>query len=210
MRDTKNLCIIVGVLLLLAAVVFLCSRAKKHERYSNLGDITNIGAVDAPGFHGSDYELVEAAEQHAPTPHFADLIDSGAEQATRQPATLHRRAPRRLAASQGADLLPRIAKHVTPYNIDVADPITHSYMVNPPRVQLKDPLKQRADPFRGDVPIKYHPNLALIGNSRYGRDSLRLDGFFSDHYKALYNKYTGKGFKNMPIHVVNEETIMDA
>ncbi len=210
MRNNNNLCVIVGALLLIAAIVFMCSRGKQ-ERYSNLSDIDNIGSIDPPGFQNSSYDLVEAAEEHAPSPHFADLIDSGAGQPTTvQPSSLHHRAAQRLKSSQGADLLPRISKQVTPYNIDVADPITHSYMVNPPRVQLKDPQKQLADPFRGDVPIKYHPNIALIGNSRYGRDSLRLDGFFSDHYKALYNKYTGKGFKNMPIHVVNEETIMDS
>ena len=36
-----------------------------------------------------------------------------------------------------------------------------------------------------------------------------LDGFFSDAFRDLYNRYTGKGYKNMPMSVVNEETIMD-
>jgi len=133
-------------------------------------------------------------------------VDSGDQKTAIPPVPAQRLA---MNGSEGKPLMPRISKGVTPYNIDVADPISHSYMVNPPRVQLKDPLKMLADPYRGDIPIKYYPNVPLVNQSRYGRDSLRLDGFFSDAFRDLYNRYTGKGYKNMPMSVVNEETIMD-
>ncbi len=199
MGEPLNMCIVVGAILLVAIFIFVVSSSPK-ETYANIGDINNIGSID------DGYELVAAPEDHVPAAHFADLVDSGNE----QDPIAELPAQRLAMNNNGEALLPRISKGVTPYNVDVADPITHSYMVNPPRVQLKDPLKMLADPYRGDVPIKYYPNVPLVNQSRYGRDSLRLDGFFSDAFRDLYNKYTGKGYKNMPMSVVNEETIMDA
>lgn len=198
MPDSVTLCCTVGIILLIALFIFL-GTLESQEAYANIGQLDNIGSVE------DGYELVQSPEDHIPEVHFADLVDSGNEQS----AVLPEQA-QRIVDVQGAPLLPRISKGVTPYNVDVADPITHSYMVNPPRVQLKDPLKMLADPYRGDVPIKYYPNVPLINQSRYGRDSLRLDGFFSDAFRNLYNKYTGKGYKNLPMSVVNEETVMDA
>ncbi len=200
MTNTVNLCLAVGTILLVAIFVCVGSSTSQTESYSNIGDIANIGSID------DGYELVQSPEDHIPQAHFADLVDSGNEQS----AVQEQPAQRLAAENAGEVLLPRISKGVTPYNADVADPVTYSYMVNPPRVQLKDPLKMLADPYRGDVPIKYYPNVPLVNQSRYGRDSLRLDGFFSDAFRDLYNRYTGKGYKNMPMSVVNEETIMDA
>jgi hypothetical protein len=195
MANGWNLCVVVGIVMLIAFFIFMGTK----ESYANIGQIDNIGSVE------DGYELVQSPEDHVPEAQFADLVDSGNEQA----AILPQKA-QRIVDVQGAPLLPRISKGVTPYNVDVADPVTHSFMVNPPNVQLKDPLKMLADPYRGDIPIKYYPNVPLVNQSRYGRDSLRLDGFFSDAFRDLYNKYSGKGYKNLPMSVVNEETIMDA
>lgn len=203
------MCLIVGGIVLLALVVYLCmSKNSGKEGYSNIGDLDNIGSN-----YDSSYELVTSPEDDVPAQHFADMIDAGDQQKIMQPNTPLEaiRPMERLERIQGRSLMPRTSKHVTPYNIDVADPIVHSFQVNPPRVLLKDPNKDysAATFMRGDIPISYFPNVSIIGRSRYGRDSLVLDGFFSDAFQALYSKYTGKGYKNLPLKVVNGETIMD-
>ncbi len=203
--EDLSMCVVVGVILLVA--IFILMSNTTSEKYSHIGDANNIGSIDTAGAIDDGYELVESPENRVPGAHFADLINSG-DQKTALPSVVAQRLS--MDGSEGTALLPRISRGVTPYNVDVADPVTHSYMVNPPRVQLKDPIKMLADPYRGDIPIKYYPNVPLVNQSRYGRDSLRLDGFFSDAFRNLYNRYTGKGYKNMPMSVVNEETIMDA
>ena len=172
------------------------------ENYSNLGDLDNVGSLD------DGYARVQAPEDR-PGTYFADMVDSGYTPEI-DPTTNEIRPMQRLARIQGADLLPRTSRNVTPYNIDVADPLTSSYQVNPPRVQLKDPLWLRSDPYRGDIPIKYYPNVSLIARSRFGRDNQRLDGTFSQGSKALWDKYNAHGYRNTPVYVVNGETIMDA
>ena len=195
------MCIVVGAILLVAIVILMSNTS---EKYSNIGALSNSGSFDQPGAIDDSYALVEGDESHVPQAHFADLVDSG-DQKTALPS-VPTQADR---LKENTMMMPRISKGVTPYDVDVADPVTHSYMVNSPSVQLKDPQKMLAAPYRGDIPIKYYPNVPLVNQSRYGRDSLRLDGFWSDGLRALYNKYTGKGYKNMPMSVVNEETIMD-
>lgn len=178
------------------------------EGYSNIGDIDNVGAIT------DNYDLVDAVEMNAPGEHFADLMDGGHPGSVRLQTPLESkytsRPLQRLDRIQGKDLLPRTSNSVTPYNIDVADPVTHSYMVNPPRVQLKNPRWENSlfMSIVGDVPIRYNPNICLVGTSRFGRDSWQGQGVFSPYYKALYNKYTGKAYKNMPLHIANEETVM--
>jgi hypothetical protein len=97
-------------------------------------------------------------------------------------------------------LLPATSQNVTPYNIDVADPIAYSFVVNAPRVIRKDRLALQADPFRGDIPINIYPDIPIIQRSQYNRDSLRIDGAFSDALSQTYNKLTGKAYFNQPIY----------
>ena len=203
--EDVSMCIVVGAILLVA-IFILMSNTTRENMVANIGDGSNGGSFDNAGAIDGSYALVDSPENRAPSAVFTDLVDSG-DQKTAIPLVPAQRLA--MNGSEGTPLMPRISKGVTPYNIDVADPISHSYMVNPPRVQLKDPIKMLADPYRGDIPIKYYPNVPLVNQSRYGRDSLRLDGFFSDAFRDLYNRYTGKGYKNMPMSVVNEETIMD-
>ncbi len=203
--EDVSMCIVVGAILLVA-IFILMSNTTRENMDANIGDGSNGGSFENMGAIDDSYALVDSPENRVPSAHFADLVDSG-DQKTAIPLVPAQRLA--MNGSEGTPLMPRISKGVTPYNIDVADPISHSYMVNPPRVQLKDPIKMLADPYRGDIPIKYYPNVPLVNQSRYGRDSLRLDGFFSDAFRDLYNRYTGKGYKNMPMSVVNEETIMD-
>lgn len=205
---TFQLCLIIGGILLVAIGVYVYTQYKgKKESYSNLADVDNVGSLD-----GTQYDLIPAAEMEMPAAHFADLVDEGDHtDIIQQPHDIldHLRPMDRLARLTASQLLPRTAASVTPYNIDVADPNTYLFSVNGPKVQLKNRLASQADFYRGDIPIKYHPNIALIGKSSNGRDSQKLDGTFSAHGFALWNKYTGKGYLNMPLKVANQETVMD-
>lgn len=202
MMDQK-LKTIIAIAIVLVVVVWYWQKHKK-EGYANIGDLDNIGSVN------NQYEIINAPEEIVDGQHFADLVDVSAGMTFN--GNTKSSAPRpmeRLDRLQGSELLPRTSKGVTPFNIDVADPLSFSFQVNPPRVELKDPIRMQSDYFRGDIPITFNPNVSLVGKSRYGRDSLNLQGFFSPSTVALYDKYTGKGFKNMPLHVVNEEIVGD-
>lgn len=96
------------------------------------------------------------------------------------------------------NLLPKTSENVTPYNIDVADPVAYSFLVNAPRVIKKDPQAMQADPFRGDIPINIYPDVPLIQKSRFDRSALRLDGAFTEAINKNYDKLTGKAYFNMP------------
>lgn len=178
--------------------------AAPQEPYvSNVGDLDNVGVLD-DGYDVLPQEDPEADE-------FADLVEGGDHHARAGDGEGLKqiRPAERLRQIQGKQLLPRLSSDVTPYNVDVADPTSYMYMANTPSVVLKDRQRLQADPFRGDIPITYHPDVPLVSRSRYGRDSLRLDGMFSDGMKALYNRHTGREHLNRPLYVVNEETVMD-
>jgi hypothetical protein len=195
--DRKTVIIVTVVALILIGAGYYVYKKREKEEYSNIGDVDNVGSLD------DSHEMLRKEED---AEYYAKLISN--EELKNFDTLQGIRPMERLERIQGSDLLPRVSRNVTPYNVDIADPKTHSYMVNPPRVQLKDPIKNLADPIRGDIPITYHPEISLINRTRYGRDSLRLDGFFSSAFVDLYNKYTGKGYKNMPMKVVNEEVLM--
>lgn len=201
-------------LYILIAVVVLVAIGAYVYKYHSKNDSKSEGYAYAGEWDYSlddQYEMLDAPEAAVPTPHFADLVDAGDQKAIQDADTLGSIRPlERLHRHSSSRMMPRTSKAVTPYNIDVADPKSHFFQVNMPRVQLKDPQWQSADPYRGDIPIKFHPNVCLVNKSRYGtRSSWRGDGYFSPYYKELYAKYTGQGYLNKPIHVANEETVMD-
>ena len=185
------------------------SSSSSTETYTHAGDF-DLSLVD-------QYQAVNSPESHVPTPYFADLVDGGdanmanTDDSIKQANKLKDIRPlNRLSRDADSLMMPRTSKNVTPYNIDVADPKTHMFQVNMPRVQMKDPQWLLSDPYRGDIPIKFTPNVPLINKSRYGtRSSWRGDGFFSDTYKELYAKYVGSSYLNKPIMVANEGTVMD-
>jgi hypothetical protein len=210
--NSTKLCLIVGGLILVALLVyFLMSRkdmfsTPKREAYSNIGDIDNVGSLD------SGYELVQSPEDVVPAAHFADLVDGGSQNDfVKQPQGTgdNIKPMERLDRVHNRNLLPRTSASVTPYNIDVAQPSAWAFSLNAPRVQLKNRLANQADFYRGDIPITYNPNVALIGKSSYGRDSQRLDGTFSGHFAELYSKLVGRAYKNMPLKVSVGSTQLD-
>jgi Family of unknown function (DUF5850) len=208
MALSRQTYLIVGGMIVLGVVagigVWLWMRNK--EMYSNIGDMDSVGSLD---------DSLDMQRQQRSAEYYANLVSkseqdeyAGSLEAS-NPAFEGTNPMQRLERLQNSEMLPRVSRNVTPYNVDIADPKTHSYMVNPPRVQLKDPIYILADPIRGDIPITYHPEISLVNRTRYGRDSLRLDGFFSDAFSDLYQKYTGRGYKNLPQKVINQETLMD-
>lgn len=199
--------LLIGAVVLLVAAgayyYFYIHKGKSlMESYANIGAIDNVGSLD------DRYELVMAPEMAAKDINFADIVDTGDQPRMINNPDDQAQPFDRLDRLQAHDTIPLTAMNTPAYNIDIANPSTYSYSVNAPRVLLKDPLYIQADAFRGDIPITIHSNVALVAKSQYGRDSLRLDGMFSDAYIDLYNKSTGRSFKNMPIKVVNQETLM--
>lgn len=203
MIDKKYL-IIGAVVLLVAAGAYYYFYIRKGkslmESYSNIGAIDNVGSLD------DRYELVMAPEMAAKDINFADIVDTGDQPRMINNPNDQSQPFERLDRLQGHDTIPLTAMNTPAYNVDVANPSTYAFSVNAPRVLLKDPVWQLADPFRGDIPITHSPNVALVGKSQYGRDSLRLDGFWSDGMVDLYNKSTGRAFKNLPVKVMSQET----
>lgn len=202
---SRNLLLVAGLLVVGVAIWYYYSQLPK-ETYLAAGAMDHLDSLDGR------YELIEAPDSAVPATHFADLVDGGDQRRlVQQVATGDVEKPlERLEKLQQTQLLPPTAAHLPQYNIDVANPATYSFAVNAPRVVLKNRLNEQADPIRGDIPIRYHPDVPLISKSSYGRDSLRLDGFFSDHFASLYNKLTGRAYKNMPLKVATQGTIMDS
>lgn len=207
--ESKNiqLCLIIGVIIVVAALVyFFFWRKKEHKKESFVaaGGLDHVGAL-----LDDQYDLIHAPDSEVPASHFADLVSEASDSlkyVEQPPSTGTGLRPiERLNRIQGKALMPRTSINVTPYNIDVANPTSHAYMVNTPRVTsaLKSKYKDYSlsSFIRGDIAFKYYPNIALISKTHQGRDDLRLDGLFTPHFVALYNKYSGKAYKSMPIHV---------
>lgn len=207
MERKTQICLIVGIIVV--ALIFLYIffwKGKKTEEpkesYVAAGALDNVGA-----FMDDQYEIIQSPDAQVPATHFADLVAEAGDRLdyVEQEETPNDeiRPMERLDRVQGQALFPTTSLDVTPYNIDVADPKSHMYMVNTPRVQLKSKYMDYslASFLRGDVPVTYHPNVCHITKTRQDRDDLRLSGYFTPHFNALYNKYTGAAYKSMPIHV---------
>lgn len=139
---------------------------------------------------------------------YADLVDQGDLPVEMQPKNPVQNAKplERLERIQGKDLMPRVSSAVTAFAVDVADAAVHKFMVNAPRATgggLKSRFKDYglASFIRGDIPIRYIPTVCHISKTFQGPDDQRLDGLFTPHFNALYNKYTGKEFKNIPVQI---------
>jgi len=206
----KLICIAVGGALFIGTAVYVYQNRKSifpdKQGYLSAGAMDHLDSLD------SRYELIESPDQVIPVEHFADLVDSGDQaQIVGQPRgefeTL--KPLERLERLQDTNMLPSTSAQLPQYNVDVANPATYSFSANAPRVVLKNRLNMQADPFRGDVPIRYHPDIPMVAKSANGRDSWRGDGFFSDHFAHLYNKLTGIAYKNAPLKVATEGTILD-
>uniref|UniRef100_A0A6C0JC01 Uncharacterized protein n=1 Tax=viral metagenome TaxID=1070528 RepID=A0A6C0JC01_9ZZZZ len=84
--------------------------------------------------------------------------------------------------------LPRSGEELELIKPEALDPSIVHYQKSLPVVELKNEQALLGDPFRGDIPITIYPDLPIIGKPRFDRDSLRLDGMFSDALKEKYAK----------------------
>lgn len=112
--------------------------------------------------------------------------------------------------------LPSNTSYLTNYDTDVANPAFYAYSARNPRVVLKDRLYAYADPYRGDIPIRRHDDVCLIEKSRHGRSSMRTSALFNPKFDEMLSNYVHGAeaanvpYKNMPINVAREGTVMDA
>lgn len=206
MPNATNVCLIVGALLLVGLFIYWCmGKDKKKEPYMSAGAIDHLDSLD------SRYELVQSPEDAVPAAQFADIVDTGDQAKFVQQAQTAKdiRPIERLDRLQTKDMLPSTAAHLPQYNIDVANPSAYAFATSAPRVVLKNRYNMQADPIRGDIPIRYHPDVPLISTSSIDRDAWRGDGYFSDTFAHLYNKLTGRAFKNMPLRQNTESTVLD-
>jgi hypothetical protein len=179
--------IIVSAVVLILVSIAIIYFVSKREKYSS-SSMTNIGSFD---------NIVGKRVQPQPSnktynPYFPIKREKYVPtQNQSQPNWNQKQTIDRLDSSKSVEL-PIISSSTTPYNVDVADPTAYSFQVQAPRVIRKDPLAMLADPFRGDIPITMYPDVPIVERSKYGRDSLRLDGMFSDALSDKYRKLTGQ------------------
>jgi hypothetical protein len=226
MPDNPKLCLIIGVIVLLAVIVYFCTKNKKANFSIGSQKNMEVKAPEVPsemklveGFTGlaagandntgilldDSYDLIQGADDGVPAHHFADLVNQGdhLKDYIRQPKDIgeNLRPMERLSKVQGKSLMPRTSTSVTPYNVDVANPTSHKFRAAAPRVSssLKSKYKDyhMSSFIRGDIPITYYPSVPLVAKTHQGRDDLRLDGLFTPYFNALFAKYSGRSYKNL-------------
>lgn len=167
----------------------------KKQTYANVNDMTGAGTFDNIAPPMNPNETDDALS-------FADLVDDTTTSKYQTVAHMSEStAMKDLEKEFEAARLPKTAQNVTPYNIDVADPKSFSYMANMPRVSIKPKTWEGADPYRGDIPIRYNPNIALVTKSQYDKDSQRTDTMFSDATFEAADRLQQKAYKSMPMQV---------
>ena len=153
-----KLCLIIGAVIIIAIVVYIISTRKTVEGYVYAGQISNVGSL-----LDDQYEPIGAPDCDIPAAHFADIVNDCDKSACCDEVVEQINPMERLERVQSNSLMPRTSLGVTPYNIDVANPTSHKYMVNTPRVQtaLKSKFKDYSlsSFIRGDIPITYNPNV---------------------------------------------------
>jgi hypothetical protein len=219
MADEKNtkMLLILGAVILVAIVVYFCMKKKSSyskgtQENAEIEKFTALaaGANDNTGVLLDDsYDLVQGADDGIPAHHFADMVNQGdlMKEFATQPKNVgeNLRSMERLQRVQGKALMPRTSTSITPFNVDVANPTAYSFRAAAPRATsaLKSKYKDYSMStfIRGDIPITYYPGVPLIAKTHQGRDDLMLSGLFTPYFNALYNKYTGKEYKNLVQHV---------
>lgn len=165
------------------------------------------GAMDHSGTFAAYEPMAPAEEEQYSPSYFADLVTEGdvsRDYRVSQPETSKEvMSPMERVQHLSESMMPRISTNVTPYNLDLANPKTYQFMVSAPRVHLKPKLQDGSllTALRGNIPTKYHPNIAMVERSQYGVENIRHDGIFSDNSKLMYDRITKSGYKNYPMHV---------
>lgn len=208
-KHTNTILIIVGVALVVLFIWYLRSNKSGYQKGDQSNSIKEeftglaAGAIDNVGMLDTDnYDLLQGADNEVPAHHFADLVDQGdhlSEYMEPEKEDPVENPMERLERIQGKSLMPRVSTYVTPYNVDVANPASAMYSVTAPRISLKSKYMDRsqATMIRGDIPITYFANACVVAKTHQGRDDLNNSGLFSPYFISLFQKYTGKSYKNL-------------
>lgn len=207
MKKNNNLYFIICLAVLALLAIFCFTKFGKGKKdVENFTGLAAGSSTNAGMFLNDSYDMLDGADDEIPAPNFADLVqqEDYTKDYIESPKDNYKenlRPMERLHRIQGEQLMPRVSTNVTPFNVDVANPTSHKYMVNTPRATsaLKSKYKDYSlsSFIRGDIPIAYYPNVPLVAKTVQGRDDLRLDGLFTPYFTSLYNKYTGKEYKNL-------------
>lgn len=92
--------------------------------------------------------------------------------------------------------LPKAAKYITPYDVDIADPKFYNLSQAPPQVILKNRQYQSADPYRGDIPIANPNQGCIIQRSQHGREAQRYSATFNPGYDNMIKTYVSENESN--------------
>lgn len=204
MVETKTLVIIAGAL---AAAGFgwwwyTNYYAKKKEGFASVGRMNAPDSFDVsvgPQMADSD-EWVDPQSAGD----FADFLpDDSPVMMSKGPS-----ASQRLRALQDSTAIPSSAAALPQFNANLADPSVYAFHAQY-RKALKNPRAMEADPFRGDIPIVFHPEVCMVGRSQHTSRDAQYQGFFSQGYADQYAKITGQGvMSNRPLRVMAGETVM--
>lgn len=222
----NNVLIILGIVALVILLWCVFKKDKKStyqagtqsnsikEGFTGLaaGSLSNVGMIDQ-----TNYDLLQGVDRkNLPAPNFADLVDQGdilGEYMETKKEEPIENPMERLERIQGSRLMPRNAKGVTPYNIDVSNPGSSMFKVTAPRVTsaLKSRYKDysQAGFIRGDIPIPNFSNVCVVAKTHQGRSDLRMDGLFTPYFVSRYNKLTGKAQRNLVQNVAGAGTALD-
>lgn len=173
----------------LAVIVIGVLAYKKYEGFAAVGD----GRPSAVRNVAGDYEDVE----NSPMAYdYANIVAPAAGQIPTRP--LETFAPAEI---------PDADQHVAGYDVDVADPKVFLWRPSM-RVAQKNRQHVGADFYRGDLVIQSDPAHKGWFKSRYSEGDAMLNGYFSDMYQAKVKGVVGERHSR-PLHITNEETIMD-
>jgi len=212
---------IIFILVVVIVILIVLSYMTRREAYTS-SSVANIGTlgdfrVHPPetinNFVGKD-NMNEYGSYYNPFfPYVAGMREPYVNETANSPSADTRPSMNEIQTINRLDridqnLLPKVSENVTPYNIDVADPVTYTYQVHAPRVIRKDRLAMEADPIRGDIPISIYPDVPIVQRSQFNRDSLRLDGTFSEALAKTYDRLSGKTYFNQPIHLSHGAMLM--
>ena len=175
-----QMCFVVGLIALAVLAIYLAT--KRRESYTHVAG--SLGQLDSL----SGYDPLSTVESTSNDNDFASIVRGVQTNPQREAAMGYVNRPMdRLEQLQGESLIPRTSEGVTPYNIAVADTTAYLFLSQQPRVtEVKSPAADysAATMIRGDIPIKYFPNVPLVVSSQYGRDAWKGDGLFSEYGKA--------------------------
>lgn len=112
------------------------------------------------------------------------------------PGLASKKASDRFDSLHKSIALPKGAKYVTPYDVDIADPKFYNFSQAPPQVILKNRQYQQADPYRGDIAIANPNNGCIIKRSTHDREAQRLSATFNPNYNTMIKQYVDENESN--------------